>query len=60
MSLLTSLQAEQVTDVLTFNWWKTNVFDGLGDRWYTSVVTWWGLFLVTILALFVQFSGFIL
>ena len=37
-----------------------NIFDGLGDRWYTSVVTWWGLFIVTILALFVLFSGFVL
>jgi hypothetical protein len=40
-----------------------NIFGGLGDlgdQWYSSVVTWWGLFIVTILALFVLFSGFIL
>ena len=61
VSLLTSPpQAEQVTDQLTFNWRKINIFDGLGERWYTSVVTWWGLFIVTILALFVLFSGFVL
>ena len=61
VSLLTAPpRAEQVTDQLTFNWRKMNVLDGLGDRWYTSVVTWWGLFILTILALFVLFSGFIL
>lgn len=61
MSLLTSPpRDEQVTDQLTFNWQTLNIFDGLGDRWSTSVVTWWGLFVVTILALFVLFSGFVL
>jgi SSS family solute:Na+ symporter len=61
VSLLTSPpRAEQVTDQLTFNWRKMNIFDGLGDRWYTSVVTWWGLFIVTILALAILFSGFVL
>ncbi|MEO2045063.1 MAG: Na+/glucose cotransporter, partial [Pirellulales bacterium] len=61
VSLLTSPpRAEQVTDQLTFNWHKMNIFAELGDRWYTSVVTWWGLFIVTIMALFVLFSGFVL
>ncbi|HIG27350.1 MAG TPA: Na+/glucose cotransporter [Verrucomicrobiales bacterium] len=61
VSLLTSPpKPEQVTDQLTFNWRKMNIFSGLGDRWYTNVVTWWGLFIVTILALFVLFSGFVL
>jgi SSS family solute:Na+ symporter len=61
VSLLTSPpRAEQVTDQLTFNWRKMNIVAGLGDRWYSSVVTWWGLFIVTILALFVLFSGFVL
>jgi SSS family solute:Na+ symporter len=61
VSLLTSPPpAESVTPQLTFDWSKMNIFDGLGDRWYTSVVTWWGLFIVTILALFVLFSGFVL
>ena len=45
---------------LIVRWRKMNIFDGLCDRWYTSVVTWWGLFIVTILALFVLFSGFVL
>lgn len=61
VSLLTPPpRPEQVTDQLTFNWRKMNILDGLGDRWYSSVVTWWGLFLVAILALFVVFSGFVL
>ena len=61
VSLLTSPpRPEQVTDQLTFNWRRMNIFDGLGDRWYTSVVTWWGLFVVTILTLFFLFSGFVL
>ncbi len=37
-----------------------NIFGGLGDHWYTSVVTWWGLLVVTIVALFVLFSGLVL
>lgn len=53
-------RAEQVSDQLTFNWRKMNLLNDLGDRWYTNVVTWWGLFLITILALFVVFSGFVL
>lgn len=61
VSLLTSPpRAEQVTDQLTFNWRTLHLSDGLGDKWYTSVVTWWGLFIATILALFVLFSGFVL
>lgn len=61
VSLLTAPpRAEQVTDQLTFNWRKMNIFNGLGDRWYTNVVSWWGLFVVTILTLFVLFSGFVL
>jgi len=50
-------RAEQVTDELTFNWQHLNIFSDLGDRWYTSVVTWWALFVVIILAIFVLFSG---
>ena len=49
--------AEQVTDQLVFNWRKLNVFDNLGSRWYTSVVTWWLLFVATILTLVLIFSG---
>ncbi|MDG1890878.1 MAG: sodium/solute symporter [Verrucomicrobiota bacterium] len=61
VSLLTSPpKPEQVTDQLTFNWRKMNIFNSLGDCWYTNVVTWWGLFIIAILALFVIFSGFVL
>jgi len=58
VSLLTRPPAaEQVTDQLVFNWRKLNVFGNLGSRWYTSVVTWWLLFVATILALVLIFSG---
>lgn len=61
VSLLTAPpRAEQVTDQLTFNWKKMNIFSNLGDHWYSSVTTWWGLFAITILALFTLFSGFFL
>ncbi len=50
-------RAEQVTDQLAVNWRRLNIFDELGDRWYTNVVFWWGLFVVIILALVVVFSG---
>jgi len=50
-------RAEQVTDQLTFNWHHLNIFSELGDCWYTSVVTWWALFVIIILAIFLLFSG---
>ena len=34
----------------TINWRRLNIFDDLGDRWYTSVVTWWLLFVVAVAA----------
>jgi solute:Na+ symporter, SSS family len=59
-SLLTAPpRPEQVTDQLTINWKKLNLFDQLGQHWYTSVVTWWGLFVVTVGALLVLFSGLV-
>ena len=48
---------DQVTDQLTLNWRKLNIFQGLGDRWYESVTLWWGLFVVLIAVLIVAFSG---
>jgi SSS family solute:Na+ symporter len=51
---------EQVTDQLTFNWRKYNIAEGLGDRWYKSVVLWWGLFAAAIVALILAFSGLFL
>lgn len=46
-----------MTDQLVFNWRKLNIFSNLGNRWYTSVVTWWLLFVATIAALLSVFSG---
>ena len=58
VSLLTPPpRPEQVTDQLTFNWDNMNIFDGLGDRWYRSVVTWWAGFVLAILALVFLLSG---
>lgn len=58
LSLLTPPpRPEQVTDQLTFNWKKLNIFDNLGAHWYTSVVTWWVLFVLLIIALLLTFSG---
>ena len=51
---------EQVTDLLTINWRRLNLFAELGDTWYSSVVLWWSLFALIILALFVVFSGIFL
>ncbi|MFH1922545.1 MAG: Na+/glucose cotransporter, partial [Planctomycetota bacterium] len=48
--------AGQTTDQLVFNWRTMNVLGGLGERWYTSVITWWGLFVLVILTLVVLFS----
>jgi SSS family solute:Na+ symporter len=61
VSLITPPPApQQVTDQLTFNWRKLNIFDGLGEKWYTHVVLWWGLFVVITTALIVYFSGLFL
>jgi SSS family solute:Na+ symporter len=48
---------EQVGDDVTINWRRLNIFGELGKTWYTSVVTWWLLFVVAIVGLFVYFSG---
>jgi solute:Na+ symporter, SSS family len=51
VSLLTAPPApEQVTDELTINWRKLNIFDELGSGW-SSVTLWWAIFAVIILAL---------
>ena len=61
VSLLTAPpRPEQVTDQLTFNWKKMNIFSNLGDHWYTSVVTWWILFVLSIIVLLILFSGFVI
>ena len=61
VSLMTNPpRPDQVGDRLTLNWSRLNIFGNLGNHWYTSVVTWWSLFVVTILALFFVFSGWII
>ncbi len=49
--------AAQITDRLTLNWAHLNLFNNLGDHWYSSVVTWWLLFVLVITALMFTFSG---
>lgn len=48
---------EQVTDQLTFNWSKLNIFSELGTKWYNSVVLWWFVFVFIISLLMLIFSG---
>jgi SSS family solute:Na+ symporter len=48
---------QQVTADLTFDWSRLSIFSGLGHHWYTSVITWWGLFVALAIALIVLFSG---
>lgn len=58
VSLLTAPpRPDQVTDQLTINWSRLNIFSGLGGHWYSSVVLWWGLFVAVVLGLIVLFSG---
>ena len=57
VSLLTEKpRPEQVSDQLTINWKKLNIFDDLGTKWYSSVVLWWGIFVAVIVALIIIFS----
>ena len=51
---------EQVTDQLTFNWRKLNILEGLGEKWYASVVVWWGFFVLMVIGLMLVFSGLVL
>ena len=58
VSLLTPKpDPDQVTDQLTINWRRLNIFGQLGTRWYTSVVLWWGLFVAIVIGLILRFSG---
>ncbi len=58
-SLLTAPpSAKQVNDDVTLNWQRLNIFNNLGKHWYTSVVTWWLLFVAAIAAVLIFFSGF--
>ncbi|HPS55875.1 MAG TPA: sodium/solute symporter [Sedimentisphaerales bacterium] len=58
VSLMTAPpKPEQVNDDLTVNWHKINILEGLGDRWYNSVVLWWSIFAIIIVGLTVLLSG---
>lgn len=48
---------EQVSDQLVVNWSRLNIFSELGTAWYNSVVTWWLLFVASIVLLVIVFSG---
>jgi len=47
---------EKITDEMTINWKKINVFEELGTRWYNHVLFWWGLFVVVVGILLFIFS----
>ncbi len=49
----------QVTDQLTINWKRLNIFQQLGTTWYTSVYLWWSLFAAIVIALILVFSGLV-
>jgi len=46
---------EQISDQLTINWRKINIFNELGDKWYTSVILWWGIFVALVISLVILF-----
>lgn len=50
---------EKVSDQLTINWSQLNIFGDLGESWYSSVVTWWLVFVLMIFSLAVLFSGLV-
>ena len=53
-------RAEQVDRTLVVNWRTMNIRGDLGNRWYSSVLTWWGLLVVLGIALVVSFSSLVL
>lgn len=56
VSLLTEKpKPEQITDDLTINWKKLNIFNDLGDKWYNSVFLWWLMFVLLVVALVIIF-----
>ena len=58
VSLVTPRPSEEhISDEVTVNWKKLNLFDGLGSHWYSSVITWWLLFVFIVLGLLLFFSG---
>ena len=60
VSLLTPPpRPEQVDDSLMLNWRIVGTGDSLGAHWYSHVVTWWLVFVISILALAAVFSGLV-
>ena len=51
--------AEQITDEMTVNWRRLDLFENLGNRWYKSVILWWALFVIAIAAVTLTFSGLV-
>lgn len=59
-SLLTARPSpEQISDQVTVNWKKINLFDELGGRWYRNVAFWWILFCAIVACLLLMFSLFV-
>lgn len=50
---------EQVDRTLMIDWKALRIGEGLGTRWYNSVLTWWLVFVLGILALGTVFSGLV-
>ena len=48
---------EQISDQLTMNWRRLNIFSELGTAWYNSIILWWSIFALTIFTLIFIFSG---
>jgi SSS family solute:Na+ symporter len=45
-----------VTNNLTINWKKLNIFEGIsGKKWYHSILLWWVIFVVIVISLFTRF-----
>ena len=56
VSLLTERpNPAQITDDLTINWKKINIFNDLGEPWYKNVILWWALFVLIVVGLVITF-----
>ena len=51
---------EKTTDEVTINWRTLGIFKGLGKPWYRSILLWYALFILGILACYTIFSGLFL
>ncbi len=49
--------ADRITDQLTINWRKLNIFSELGEKWYQSVILWWGIFAAIVVGFIIVLSG---